>query len=1243
MLRLVTRPGGIAALAALLTLALPAPPARAVPTVQCETELLQGGNGADLGGRYMYHVSAVATEPYTLVSELLVLDREGGIIQEIPVFEGDIFQFLIRDQVKIERKISPPRDWLIQAPGVLFRAKVTEGFLTSFAYTSPFAAIRVDQPEDLVFTATTASPQADVRLLVGVGEIEPSSIRILVDCVDILAATGASFPGGPFGGVAMIAGTPVTIQDMVGDLDQGTIAFTLLDLPGGSHLVRVEGTPNYLDDLPPGHPNWNRPLGQLEHEATLSVFRVEITDPAQGAELALAPTTIQGVITHGLPPSTLRMHGMSVPLPPATFIPGDGCVGDVYRVEFTAQIPVADVARDLAAGDDQLTALDPGVNFVTALATDEGGHVANGRVRFSLGAVQSAVATMPRDRVSPQDAASNGDCEPTTEIPGFVRNGFAVSLSELAMSEAIKAKLLPDLSTSLTASLNSLIGTTVEAQLDPCPDSFLRPGVVATVRFEGQAYGVTEFAELLRTRYPRHAHAGAQLRPATAHRPERHALTPADAPDLDPIGDQTVDVNQTLVVTLVANDPDGDAITYSLTSGPPNSRVVENRFEFHPSCDELGAHAVTVAATADGETDSESFTVTVNEPEAPETYNATFEGVSFDPSTMNVRTEFTGSDEVQIIFDSGSMVFHMSAGDCYGDCLFDCCVSWSVDFDIIMSNVQIVAVLNANQLLCGVSDPSEIPDPGVDIQGLEVDFGDPHIGGVFGWLTGAALLGELLNVFGIPQALLDAFASDYIVSQIHQPLEDALVNQFPGVEFSGLHEMGFSVALPGVVPVSLETRFSDLPRIDTDQAISMGIHSAFAALTPEDPAPPWFPTFSEVPNVGVLGGDFAIGTSDDGLNQLMSSLVAAGEMRARFAGHTIGEFVPGLSIPELGITSETPILLTVDAAQDAVGNAIPPIVGFIDDPATPSVFEAKVRVQLTVRGILERGQPVLDDRSVCSCTSLSPSCVGQPCLIYETVLKLNFITHVSLNELIPGFLAVLNLEVAEIQQLTRGEGFDSFEASDFTDDEGDIVATSADSPVLALLRDEINEALPMLPIPPEALTLDGWVVPANLRLFMATVDAAGLGTQDYFGLLADVVPAAAKTAAPIALRSPVVREPAWGNGRSALAPGDRAAAQQAAGEAEARAGFALAQNFPNPFRGSTTLRAMSPRATTYRFTIFNAAGAVVRKYEGIGGPGRIDVRWDGADDTGRVQASGMYVCRFEAEGVSMSRKLLFMK
>jgi hypothetical protein len=808
-----------------------------------------------------------------------------------------------------------------------------------------------------------------------------------------------------------------------------------------------------------------------------------------------------------------------------------------------------------------------------------------------------------------------------------------VSLSEPALSQGIERKVLPGISTSLATSLNALVGQKVEALLDPCDDA-AAGAITATVRFQGRDYTAGAFVkEMQRLAVRPPAQPLSVTRP-----PSRPHEVLNDPPSFDPIANQETNVNKLLALDLVASDPDGDAITFTGVGLPPNARVVGSKFEFHPDCDQVGDHAITIEASDGALTASQGFTVTVHPAEIPDTYNAEFQAVHFDPATMHVTAVLAATDRIELTFDSGPLAFDMSAGDCYGDCLLDCCVSWSLNFTINMTNVKVKTSLTPEQLLCGVSNAADIPDPAVDIEGLSIDFGDPHIGGVFGWLTGAALLTEVLNVFGVPQTLLDAFASDAVVDQIQDPLKDSIVNQFPGITFSGLKDMGFAVDLPDPLPVTLAAEFSDLPVITPHEAISIGIHSAFTAKTPVDPVPPWFPTLSAIPNVFGLGGDFTIGTSDDALNQLMSQLVAAGKLRSQFSGFTVGDIAPGLSLPAVGVGPGTPILLTIDAAQDAFGNGIPPIIGFIDDPATPDVFEAKVRVQLTVRGILENGGVVTDDRSLCSCTSLSPSCVGQPCLLYETVLKMNLLVNLSLDELVAGVLASLNIEVGEVQLLNRGSGFDSFEASDFTDDESEIAETSATSPVLALLRDKINDALPPLLIPPDALSLGGVVTPVNLRLFMAQVSHAGLGDQDYFGLLADV-DATAPQRTTITPRAQVVTPVPVGTGGAVTGGTVPAggASQQAA------ANILLAGNFPNPFGDRTSIRATMPRASSYTLTIYAVNGRVIRTFEGSSGPGNVEVAWDGTDASGHVVPNGVYFYRFVTPEFRASRKMMLAR
>ena len=1067
--------------------------AHAAPTVQCSvTQLQPPYQIAPLGGLFEYQAKATGDGKEVLSSKLLVLTEHGEIIQEITVHPGDTFLIAIRNNVIIQHHDSGPFDWLIHAPGVLFRATVTEGFLSDIAYTAPFAAIRVDQPTDTTFVSTTNSPAAPVRLTVGVAHMEPSSIRILVDCVDIVDAVGATFPGGPFAGVAAIAGENVSITDFTSNLAKGRIDFTLSGLPGGTHLVHVEGVPDYVDELPPGYINWIRPLGALDHDREIYVFRVDIESPSDGSNIPVGQTTVSGKITHGLPIKSLRIHGSDVPLERAQFIPGDGCVGDSIQVNFSFNLAEANIVQDFATGDDALASLDPGVNYISAIATDFGGHAPNDRVRVNVG----DVIQLPAGRPS---ALAGADCSPADELPGFVTNGFAVSLSEKALDQSIRNKVLDGIRNDLSEALTNLEGQTVDELIDPCSGPAPIPPMI-THR------GVPTPYDVLAAKFGRNAttmvRATGGSAQTTGTKGGGHKQQGNRPPTFDPIANQTVNIAAVLDVPLVANDPDGDDVEFQLITGPANSQINNDHFTFVPECSQVGKHGVTIRATDGSANTDQSFQVTVTNNVQSIPVPATINDVIFDTNAMNIVTTLPGEDQVRLTFDSGPITIKMHAGDCYGDCLIDCCVSWDIDFDIIIQNVRATVDLTAQQLLCGISDPSELGDPEVTLEGLDVDFGDPHIRGVVGWLTGITLINEIFNIFGIGQSLLDAFLGDPLISAIEDPLHDALVDQFPGVQFSGLHELEFDPTFPPSVPMTLDTESADIPVILPNSAFSMGVFSAFTPTVTPDPIPPFFPTLSAVPNARTLNGDVMIAVSDDALNQMFSALTATGSFRQQFSGLTVADVSPGLSIPPLNIFPETPVLLTIDPAQDPSGNGVPPIIGFIDDTNTAPI-ELKIRVQMAVRGIIERGGTVTDDRNLCSCTDITPTCIGSPCLFYESVLKMNLLLDLNLTTG-PGPSATMQLVVTDVQELDRPPGFDSFEAKDFTEDQDDIVNTSATSPLLAMIQTELNNRMAPFDVPPLALSLAGFVNPTNVRLFSATVDDAGVGFQDYIGLLSDV-------------------------------------------------------------------------------------------------------------------------------------------
>ena len=80
---------------------------------------------------------------------------------------------------------------------------------------------------------------------------------------------------------------------------------------------------------------------------------------------------------------------------------------------------------------------------------------------------------------------------------------------------------------------------------------------------------------------------------------------------------------------------------------------------------------------------------------------------------------------------------------------------------------------------------------------------------------------------------------------------------------------------------------------------------------------------------------------------------------------------------------------------------------------------------------------------------------------------------------------------------------------------------------------------------------------------------------------------------------------------------------------------------PNPLGRSASIRLSLPRDGWVRLSVYDLAGQRVRTLvDGERGAGGLAVTWDRADDTGRAVPAGVYFCRLEAEGTSVSRKLV---
>lgn len=84
---------------------------------------------------------------------------------------------------------------------------------------------------------------------------------------------------------------------------------------------------------------------------------------------------------------------------------------------------------------------------------------------------------------------------------------------------------------------------------------------------------------------------------------------------------------------------------------------------------------------------------------------------------------------------------------------------------------------------------------------------------------------------------------------------------------------------------------------------------------------------------------------------------------------------------------------------------------------------------------------------------------------------------------------------------------------------------------------------------------------------------------------------------------------------------------------------------PNPFNPSTTLAFELPRAMPIRLSVHDAAGRLVRVLRDgqEGAAGRNEVTWDGRDDAGRAQPSGVYLARLEAAALSATTRLTLLR
>ena len=91
-------------------------------------------------------------------------------------------------------------------------------------------------------------------------------------------------------------------------------------------------------------------------------------------------------------------------------------------------------------------------------------------------------------------------------------------------------------------------------------------------------------------------------------------------------------------------------------------------------------------------------------------------------------------------------------------------------------------------------------------------------------------------------------------------------------------------------------------------------------------------------------------------------------------------------------------------------------------------------------------------------------------------------------------------------------------------------------------------------------------------------------------------------------------------------------------------GFALEQNFPNPFNPFTTLRYDLPEDSFVNITIYDMMGRQVKTLiNGLQKPGYKTVQWDTTNDKNRPVSAGLYLYTIQAGEFRQVRKMVLLK
>lgn len=433
--------------------------AAAALEVHCALPFTNGQPGDDCVGVHKVYYGITGGGATTQIhAEFLGLSPTGEILAVLPgVRPGDEAMLASRldpSDFKMVSKTNTRRTkHEVFAPVPLLHVTARDGDAFAEAYCSNIAYLDVIRPEGTVAGVSSGDV---TEVTTALPLVDPTSLTVLIDCVDVLAELGidpaSDFPGGPFSGTVMVDGKTVEIQELVVDVaddinehSANTLTMIVKNIGGGGHVIYVNGEPvsqraNLTEECL---------QDDIADSGDVSMLEVTITSPTDQEIIDPIPPegiAVTGLVHHGRMISSLELSGKDVAVSGQTFTNGDGiCSADQYKLPFDELLAETDL--DLAVAGNALPGtIQRGANNIVADASDDLGNRAFASRMFGAGNVlspaQSALIAQRVEATLSKDLAMlyNG-IKTATETK--IENAFVAGLEADAVKKVFK-KLLAD-------------------------------------------------------------------------------------------------------------------------------------------------------------------------------------------------------------------------------------------------------------------------------------------------------------------------------------------------------------------------------------------------------------------------------------------------------------------------------------------------------------------------------------------------------------------------------------------------------------------------------------------------------------------------------------------------------------------------------------------------------------------------------------------------------------------------------